>query len=405
MDQRVVYRGETLQGIRHGHGQYNYVGGVFQYAGPWDRGVKSGKEGKFSLPGYFEHVGDFLNGQMTGRGRREWVDGRSYEGDWQDGEMHGRGAWTNAVTDETYDGDFVANQRHGRGTLKLSSGDIYDGDFSRHKYHGRGAYLKEKSFVIDGNFEAGCVHGIAKATWHKKGFYEGSWERGRMAGELGQFSAADGSYQYIGAFADSAPVKKPAGMFARCDRSVVPVVDSSVDKGKKDAKKPPAKGKDLATDLSASTVTAARGSMIGSVHIALLGAEAPTDLPPVVSEAPVALPVHGVALDRIQLPLNELRRRVAVRMRLYIPPPAAPEAPKGAKGKPQEAPPPAAASLGPPVPMWVQQTTLRAAAEAWSRLPPNCIKFVHGVCNRADLGTRLIKISQVMYCSRLVVFY
>ena len=31
---------------------------------------------------------------MNGRGRYEWADGRSYEGDWMDGKKHGKGVYT-----------------------------------------------------------------------------------------------------------------------------------------------------------------------------------------------------------------------------------------------------------------------------------------------------------------------
>lgn len=407
MDPQFVYKGDTLQGVRHGRGQYNYPGGVFRYNGPWQHGVKHGREGSFSLPGYFEYVGQFVDGQMTGRGRRDWADGRSYEGDWLNGEMHGKGTWSNSTLNESYDGDFVSNKRHGHGTLKLSNGDIYDGNFCMHRYQGRGAYLKEKSFVVDGYFEDGYVHGTGKATWHKKGFYEGSWYRGRMVGDFGLFSAMDGSYQCIGPFAASRPAMWPTRIHAICDRTAVPVLErAAVEKGKKDTKKPPAKGKDATSDMSACTATVPRGTQIGALHIALSmpgpeGSEITTEgMPPLVTDDPLSLPYGGVAFGRFPLPLNELRRRVAVRMRPYVAPPAAPEVPKGAKGK-------AAIELIPivsmeplatpplPVALWLQQTSLQSAAESWSRFPPNCIKFQRGKCHRADSTTSLVKVLKV----------
>ena len=348
------------------------------------------------MPGYFEHVGEFLDGQMTGRGQREWADGRTYDGDWVAGEMQGKGSWANTRTNETYDGDFNSNRRHGRGTLKLSSGDIYDGEFRGHRYEGKGAYLKEKDFVVEGYFKDGCVDGTAKATWHKKGHYEGPWKEGNIVGALGQFSATDGSYQYIGPFTDSLPELKPTAICAHCDRTVVPVPETAApEKGKKETKKP-AKGKDVNADQSANTATVTQGTLIGDVHIALT-AEPPADIPPTIStESPISLPAAGVAFGQVTLPLNELRRRVAVCLRPYIPPPVA-EAPKGGKGKAAaepvntEPPPPP----GPPVPLWIQQPTLQHTADSWSRFPPNCIKFFRGTCEKAGVNKKFIKRTQV----------
>ena len=375
-----------------------------------ENGIKHGQEGCFSLPGYFTHTGEFTDGQMTGKGRREWIDGRVYEGEWIEGEMHGKGSWSNTTTNETYDGDFVGNKRHGRGTVKLGNGDIYDGNFELHRYHGRGAYLKEKHFVIDGYFKNGFVEGTAKATWHKQGYYEGPWEQGRMKGQLGQFSAVDGSYQYIGAFENAKPIIKPTEIFVRIDRTVVPT-EAATETGKKATKAPAKKGKDPNAELASRTVTVSQGSMVGALHIALAAGSkedspAPTDLisPVVSNETPVQLPSESLAFGGIPLPMNELRRRVAVRMRPYIPPPAPPEPAKGAKGKPVETEPVSTEPPPPPpapVPIWLKQPSLGLAADSWSRYPPNCVKFRNGICGRSDVSSNLVKRSKVMLCCTL----
>ena len=75
------YRGNSKGGIRHGNGTYSYpMGGreMFKYNGNWVTGNKKGK-GKFSIAGVSDYEGEFdSNGEITGYGKRTWVDGRIY---------------------------------------------------------------------------------------------------------------------------------------------------------------------------------------------------------------------------------------------------------------------------------------------------------------------------------------
>ena len=47
-----------------------------------------------------------------------WPTGETYEGDWADNKMEGKGIFT-FVSGGTYEGDFVDGKFHGKGTLKL----------------------------------------------------------------------------------------------------------------------------------------------------------------------------------------------------------------------------------------------------------------------------------------------
>ena len=49
---------------------------------------------------------------------------RTYEGEYKDGNFHGRGTRTYA-SGNVYEGEFKDGQRHGRGTFKWSNGDVY----------------------------------------------------------------------------------------------------------------------------------------------------------------------------------------------------------------------------------------------------------------------------------------
>ncbi len=383
-------------------------------------GVKTGSRGKFSLAGFFEHEGDFVDGQMTGKGSRTWIDGRQYDGDWVDGEMTGRGVWSNSMTNESYDGDFLCNKRHGRGTLRTKSGDIYDGEFRSHKFNGRGAYLKEGKFVIDGQFKDGIVDGFARITWHMIGGYDGFWRDGTINSSTGFFAAADGTYLYAGGFADGAPMTIARSMIMRIDRTAVPPppVDTSKppEKGKKEAPKDKKGAKDGA-DMGSNSVSVTAGTQIGTLHIILTpetpeGSEskrAELNVPLISTDRPLAAPVEGSSSLGLPLLLNEVRRRLAVSLVPYVPP-AIEEAPAAAaKGKPAKgataAAAPAAPSAAaptpveplPPVPLWVKQGTLATAAAAWSRFPANAIKYLSGKCSRQNEGG--LKVTKCVYAA------
>ena len=66
------YRGQTLGGVRHGLGTYNYPNGgnsMFTYEGNYKNGIKS--NGKFTIAGISTYEGEFDDyGEITGKGRR-----------------------------------------------------------------------------------------------------------------------------------------------------------------------------------------------------------------------------------------------------------------------------------------------------------------------------------------------
>ena len=41
--------------------------------------------------------------------------GETYEGEWLNGKLHGRGIWTCSRSGERYEGDWVDGKKHGRG--------------------------------------------------------------------------------------------------------------------------------------------------------------------------------------------------------------------------------------------------------------------------------------------------
>lgn len=74
-----TYVGQTLAQVRHGEGSYIYKNQFFQYVGDWVEGVKHGK-GTFIMRDGGYYRGDFNNGEISGKGERKWSSGNCYTG-------------------------------------------------------------------------------------------------------------------------------------------------------------------------------------------------------------------------------------------------------------------------------------------------------------------------------------
>ena len=59
-----------------------------------------------------------------------------YDGEFKDGNKHGRGTYT-LKNGGVYDGEFKDDIKHGRGTLKYANGEEYDREWEDGKHHGR----------------------------------------------------------------------------------------------------------------------------------------------------------------------------------------------------------------------------------------------------------------------------
>ncbi|GBG32715.1 Phosphatidylinositol 4-phosphate 5-kinase 1 [Hondaea fermentalgiana] len=204
------YTGGLLpNGVRHGKGTLVYGNRFFRYTGEWAHGVKNGHGTLFfgdSGADFYE--GQFLDGEITGRGIRQWADGSSYNGEWVWGERCGEGVLLSADGTK-YEGAFRANQRHGSGTLTKPNGDVYLGDFRHNRKHGRGTLECVNGDSYDGEFQDGLFHGQGEAAWANGDTYVGSWAFGKREG-LGTFVDGVSLLRYEGSWVDDMPAKVPA---------------------------------------------------------------------------------------------------------------------------------------------------------------------------------------------------
>ncbi|KAF9733686.1 hypothetical protein PMIN02_002677 [Paraphaeosphaeria minitans] len=84
------------------------------------------------------YKGEYVNGQRHGHGNRIYHSGATYEGSFRLGQRHGHGLYT-FQNGDTYDGDWVANQQHGTGTfVEATTGNTYTGGWKNDKKFGEG---------------------------------------------------------------------------------------------------------------------------------------------------------------------------------------------------------------------------------------------------------------------------
>lgn len=165
---RRTVTGEEVH-VRHGRGTYTYANGCFTYEGDWVHGVKHG-HGVLSCGGvsgsgapHSVYEGEFVRGEMTGRGLKRWSDGSNYAGSFLDGEMHGEGVWHGVGT--KYEGAFQRNHRCGSGTLQCGAGTEFKGEFFESKKHGLGVCKWEDGSSFEGGYVSPDHKASARFVW------------------------------------------------------------------------------------------------------------------------------------------------------------------------------------------------------------------------------------------------
>jgi hypothetical protein len=157
------YVGDVKDGVPHGRGKLTYYPGEVRkkYEGQWE------------------------NGQFHGRGILKFSNGDQFEGQWENGLQHGEGLRTLA-NGTKYEGSFERGNRHGKGTCNYANGDTYVGDWENDKFHGIGTYTytnKDPS--------------MNQTT----GEYVGEWQNGMRNGQ-GKYTSSEHEIIYTGEWLD-----------------------------------------------------------------------------------------------------------------------------------------------------------------------------------------------------------
>lgn len=239
--------------------------------------------------------GILRDGRKTGTGTYIWSDGQKYVGNWLDDAQHGQGEWSSPAGERyvgsfhagqregqgrmvyangmIYEGSWRAGQQHGRGKLSFPNGDTYEGDFQSGERTGTGIYRQRSGDSYTGQWLRGERDGKGTAEWANGQRYEGTWKANRKEG-TGVMKYADGG-SYEGEWRDDRANGQGEILFASGDTYTGMVRDGiphgsgifrwgSGDRfeGEFDSGKPTAKGEmtflldAVARDANASPVTA-----------------------------------------------------------------------------------------------------------------------------------------------------
>ena len=88
---------------------------------------------------------------IEGKGCYKWADGRVYDGDWKENQMHGKGKFTWKDGRE-YVGEFIKDKKEGHGVFKWPDGRVYDGTWLDAKQHGTGVFTSAEGEVKTGEW-------------------------------------------------------------------------------------------------------------------------------------------------------------------------------------------------------------------------------------------------------------
>lgn len=157
--------------------------------------------------------GALRNGRKLGVGTYVWADGQRYVGEWANDVQQGRGVWSSRAGDRyegahvagrreglgsmtyasgmRYEGAWKADQESGRGKLQFVNGDTYEGDFVAGARTGNGTYQQKNGSTYTGQWLRGLREGNGVEEWPTGQRYEGAW-RGNKKEGLGQMRYSDG---------------------------------------------------------------------------------------------------------------------------------------------------------------------------------------------------------------------
>ena len=194
-----TYKGEGMNGEVFGQGMLIYpdgrsVKGMFNESRSWVC-VDEAQESANQQPHYKRGTPPKCGSVLTLR------NGCVYEGELNDGKMHGQGKL--ALPDgRTFEGEFKEGQTwNGTGVYKHPSGDVYEGELRAGKMHGKGKLTCLDGRTQEGEFKDGMFYTGFGTIRNKDGsVYEGFHEKGTRSGQ-GKLIDADGS-SHEGEFRD-----------------------------------------------------------------------------------------------------------------------------------------------------------------------------------------------------------
>lgn len=137
-----VYKGDVVDGVRHGKGILLFAGTGNVYQGDFENGLQHGT-GKFVKGGQIE-------------GNKDGI----YEGLWKEGKL--------------------TQVKKGKARIELENGDVYEGGFNHWKRHGKGKLFEYNGAFYEGQWKDGLRHGPGKQTFPDGYVFKGKFKEGKI---------------------------------------------------------------------------------------------------------------------------------------------------------------------------------------------------------------------------------
>ncbi|MDP1844371.1 MAG: hypothetical protein Q8K64_13215 [Sediminibacterium sp.] len=97
------------------------------------------------------YTGNWVNGQMIGKGKYTWANGAVYNGDFNNGTLEGKGKLIYANGD-IYNGDWVNNTKQGKGEMTWQKKEYYKGDWVNNVRQGKGKSVDKEGRIREGDW-------------------------------------------------------------------------------------------------------------------------------------------------------------------------------------------------------------------------------------------------------------
>ena len=216
----LEYTGNWVNNQIQGRGKMEYDEGNYRNAAI----------GYIEYDGDWSYYPDLQSSHPNGQGKMIYMTGETYEGSWEKGQAHGQGKWSyEELEDETmtildedrrkgyleYEGNFHRGRKHGVGVMTFMDGRVYEGNWNNNEINGQGTMKYEGMEDVEADNEAGYLEyegewlngekRIGEMTFLDGRAYEGNWNNDKINGEGIMYyddytDNVDGYSQYQGEF-------------------------------------------------------------------------------------------------------------------------------------------------------------------------------------------------------------
>lgn len=127
----------------------------------------------------WKYEGDIKDGVANGKGKKVYDDKDWAEGDFKNGVQVGVGRFHSNCCQSLYVGEFKDGQKSGKGIETFQSGDKYEGQFKDGQFSGLGKMTFTNGDSYEGEFDRGVFHGIGRLVTEDVTI-ETKWTHGKL---------------------------------------------------------------------------------------------------------------------------------------------------------------------------------------------------------------------------------